>query len=550
MQRDIDKYELELKSLNEQIVEYEKGIKEADEAELNKATKQIERFGKEYNLRWIADMSRFVSLKNEHGTKDKINLVYKQTKTTDIIGILNVWSKKPGFFDDFTVPQIRLMCERANLAHESLQISFNKEKWSGGHSFNLMDIMRDYWIKIDPRILDMTIDKDDDCMKYDSLLDDWLYCLNGGKEENIFHTKEFVIQKLLYPEQFTDSGSLNPYYTGTPGGNGKGILVIILATMFTPMSIVMSRAKEMAESFNSRQQGKIFNIIDEGDEGHISQAVLKKRSGSDELVIEGKGLEPQTMDRTESMIIFDNSGNTVELKGPGEDRRWSVIETNLVMIEYFVKKLNISREESAEICAFIAELAKDRIMITKMANKWMYDLIQQHKEFYTKHKRLPKLVALHGQDYKNRLDSKRDSMMELFDELMPVIDKYKFIPFKWLKDIAETRVPHISDRELSDKFDEYMKRQGISEIKRSVQKTKVLWKGVDSNIEHSGAIRRIGYSSNIFDFANICSEKYVKGISINENTLNINTDDSWTVLTHMERARENLRSINYKNMGL
>lgn len=550
LQRDIDKYELELKSLNEQIVEYEKGIKEADEAELNKATKQIERFGKEYNLRWIADMSRFVSLKNEHGTKDKINLVYKQTKTTDIIGILNVWSKKPGFFDDFTVPQIRLMCERANLAHESLQISFNKEKWSGGHSFNLMDIMRDYWIKIDPRILDMTIDKDDDCMKYDSLLDDWLYCLNGGKEENIFHTKEFVIQKLLYPEQFTDSGSLNPYYTGTPGGNGKGILVIILATMFTPMSIVMSRAKEMAESFNSRQQGKIFNIIDEGDEGHISQAVLKKRSGSDELVIEGKGLEPQTMDRTESMIIFDNSGNTVELKGPGEDRRWSVIETNLVMIEYFVKKLNISREESAEICAFIAELAKDRIMITKMANKWMYDLIQQHKEFYTKHKRLPKLVALHGQDYKNRLDSKRDSMMELFDELMPVIDKYKFIPFKWLKDIAETRVPHISDRELSDKFDEYMKRQGISEIKRSVQKTKVLWKGVDSNIEHSGAIRRIGYSSNIFDFANICSEKYVKGISINENTLNINTDDSWTVLTHMERARENLRSINYKNMGL
>lgn len=550
LQKELEKYELDLKSLNEEIIEYEKAIKEAEEAELNKATKVIEKFGKEYNLRWIADMSRFVSLKNEHKAKDKINLVYKQTKASDIIGVLNIWSGKPGFFDDFTWQQIRLMCEKAKLGYESLQVSFNTEKWAGGHSFNLMNVMRDYWVKIDPRILDMTIDPNDECLKYNPLMDDWLYTLNGGKDENILHTKEFVIQKLLYPEQFTDSGSLNPYYTGTPGGNGKGILVILLATLFTPMSIVMSRAKEMAESFNSRQQGKIFNIIDEGDEGHISQAVLKKRSGSEEIVIEGKGLEPVTMDRTESMIIFDNSGNTVELKGPGEDRRWSIIETNLVMIDYFVNKLNISREEAAEICAGIAELAKDRTEATKLANAWAYELIQLHKEFYTKHKRLPKLVALHGQDYRNRLDSKRDSLMELFDELMPVLDKYKFIPFKWLKDIAETKAHNISDRELSDKFDEYMKRQGISEIKRVNCRTKVLWKGVDTGIEHNGSIRRIGNGPNVFDFANICSEKYSKGISINENTLNINIENTWKQLTKLEQSRENLRSPSYKDIGL
>jgi len=256
------------------------------------------------------------------------------------------------------------------------------------------------------------------------------------------------------------------------------------------------------------------------------------------------------MDRTESMIMFDNSGNTVELKGPGEDRRWSVIETNLVMMDYFVNKMNISREDAAEICGYIAELAKARTMMTKMANKWAYDLIQQHKEFYTKHKRLPKLVALHGQDYRNRLDSKRDSIMELFEELMPVIDKYKFIPFKWLKDIAETRVPHISDRELSDKFDEYMKRQGVSEIKRVNVRTKVLWKGVDTGIEHNGSIRRIGNGANVFDFANICNEKYAKGISINENTLNINTDDVWKQMTKLELQRELLTSGTYKNVGL
>jgi hypothetical protein len=548
-QRDIEKHEQELKQLNEQIIEYEKAIKEADEAELNKATKQIEKFGREYNLRWIADMSRFVSLKNEHQAKDKINLVYKQTKTTDIIGILNIWSGKPGFFDDFSWQDIRLMCERAKLGYESLQVSFNTEKWGGGHSFNLMSVMRDYWVKIDPRILDMTIDSNDECMKYDTFLDDWLYTLNGGKVENINHTKEFVIQKLLYPEQFTDSGSVNPYYTGTPGGNGKGILVIVLATLFTPMSIVMSRAKEMAESFNSRQQGKLFNIIDEGDEGHISQAVLKKRSGSEEIVIEGKGLEPVTMDRTESMIIFDNSGNTVELKGPGEDRRWSVIETNLVMLDYFVSKMNISREDAAEICGFIAELAKDRNMMQKMANRWCYDLIQQHKEFYIKNKRLPKLVALHGQDYNNRIESKKNGLDELFEELLPIIQHYKFIPFKWLKDISHTKSHNISDTDLSDKFDEYMKRNGFPEVKRVNTSIKVLWQGVEQD-PFKCMIRKVGNGPLTFDFAHISTQKYAKGIHIDENTLNINLDSNWAKTTNLSQMRSGLMNTNYKNIGV
>lgn len=551
-QKDIDKYNGLIEQIQEQIQDYEKAIKEAEEADLNKASDVIKMFGNKFNLRYIADMSRFVSLKNEHGLEDKINLVYKQTKPADIVGILNVWSKKAGCFDNFTPAQIRYMCEKNNMAYESLQVSFNKDKWSGGYSFNLMTVMQDYWIKIDPRILNMTIDPNDECMKYNPLFDDWLYTLNGGKDENIWHTKEFVIQKLLYPEQFTDSGSLNPYYTGTPGGNGKGILVIILATLFTPMAIVMSRAKEMAESFNSRQQGKIFNIIDEGDEGHISQAVLKKRSGSEEIVIEGKGLEPVTMDRTESMIIFDNSGNTVELKGPGEDRRWSVIETNLVMIDYFVNKMNISREEAAEICAFIAELAKDRKEVNKLVNFWMYQLIQKHKEFYTKHKRLPKLVALHGQDYKNRLDSKRDSLTELFEELFPVIKKYGFIPWSWLKDICHTRDARLSDKDISDKFDEFMKRNGYSEIKRTKSKVKVLWQGTVIEPEFNTSVRKIFSGSNTFDFAHISTERYNKGVSINEHTLNINLDTTWKKLTKLEEQRLALQgnSTNYRGVGL
>ena len=246
------------------------------------------------------------------------------------------------------------------------------------------------------------------------------------------------------------------------------------------------------------------------------------------------------MDRTESMIIFDNSGNTVELKGPGEDRRWSIIETNIVMIDYFVKKHNISREEAAEICSYIAELAKDRNEINKMLNRWMFDLIKKYQNFYQQHRRLPKLVALHGQDYRNRLSSKQDSITEIFEELLPVLDKYKFIPWKWLKDIVETRNHHLADNVLSDKFDEFMKRHGYPEIKRSNVHTRVLWRGVDTGIEHKGMIRRFGNSQNSFDFANICSMKYAKGISITENTVNINTENTWAAQSDLQNLQENL----------
>jgi hypothetical protein len=542
------KYQSELNTVQEEIVKLEEAAKLASEAELNKAGDLIEHFGKVYNLRYIADMGRYISLKNEHGDPNKVNLVYKTIEPNKIAGILNIWAKKPGHFNDFHVNDIRLLCERKKLSYESLQVSFNKDKWSGGYSFNLMEVIRDqYWVKVDPRILDLTIDPNDECMKYDSLFDDWLFCLCGGKKENMDHTKNFVVQKLLYPEQFTDSGSVNPYYTGVPGGNGKGILVLVLATLFTPMAIVMSRAKEMADSFNSRQQGKVFNIIDEGDEGHISQALLKKRSGSEEIVIEGKGLEPQTMDRTESMIIFDNSGNTVELRGPGEDRRWSVMETNLVMLDYFSRTKGLSREESAEVCAYIAEIGKERAKTQKLINGWAYYVIQQNIDFYKQHKKLPKLVALHGQDYRNRLESKRDALVELFEELYPVIDHYKFIPWKWLRDIAETVDSRISDEKLSDKFDEFLKRKGHAEIDRPNSRVRVYYRGVDTGIEVAGKLRRIGKSDNMFDWAHLCSTNYAKGMPINKDNLTINLNMDWQE-TKMQTMQREMNTVNFRNI--
>jgi hypothetical protein len=214
------------------------------------------------------------------------------------------------------------------------------------------------------------------------------------------------------------------------------------------------------------------------------------------------------------------------------------------MLDYFVKKRNVSRADAAEICAFIADMAKDRSMVNRMVNKWMFELINKHKEFYVKYNRLPKLIALHGQDYRNRLDSKCDTLVELFDELLPVIELNGFIPFKWLKDMAETKVSHISDRALSDKFDEYMKRKGYSEIKRANVHTKVLWRGNDTKLTLSGSIRRISEGQNQFDFANLCSSKYEQGTPITQNNIEINTTTTWKTLSRHEEMREQLQVSN------
>lgn len=529
-QAEIDKESAELTRVQQTMRELSEAAEKAAQARFNSALDQIRHLGETLNLVWVADSRKFITLQNYHSNDYKLNLVFKQYGMEAIGGMLNVWCGQPGCFDSYNSAQIRLMCERAGLAYEGLQTSFNEQKWARGRVFNLMQVLRKHWIEILPEVRDLSIDPADERITYDPLFDEWLWSLCGGKQENIYHIKEYTILKLLYPEDFCDSGGVNPYIKGTPGGNGKGIYVNLLGTMVTPMCVVVSRAKELDDGFNSRQQGKVFNVIDEGDEGTISQSLLKKRTGSDELVVEHKGLEPITIDRTESLIVLDNTGKTIQLKGPGEDRRWSVLETNIVLTDHLIRKFGISEIEAAEMASHISDVSKDRVQVSRLLNAWARELFLKHHAFYQQHKKLPKLVALHGQDYRARLESMKDTISDTFDLLLPVVRSQGLIAFGWVKEVVQARLPDgekmPNNNRLSAMFDEFLKRNGHGTVENTAMKLNMYF-GTNNLHERTAQIkvRRIVASATTFDWALICSEYWTPRMKITADNCVLGADD-------------------------
>lgn len=528
-QAEIDKETARLMLVQQNMKELNDAAEKAAQAKFNSALDQIKALGESLNLVWVADSRKFITLQNYYNSDYKLNLVFKQYGMEAIGGMLNVWVNQPGAFDAYNPAQIRLMCERAGLAYEGLQTSFNEQKWGRGRVFNLMQVLRKHWIEILPQVRDLSIAPDDERITYDPLFDEWLWSLCGGKQENIDHIKEYTILKLLYPEDFCDSGGVNPYIKGTPGGNGKGIYVNLLGTMVTPMCVVVSRAKELDDGFNSRQQGKVFNVIDEGDEGTISQSLLKKRTGSDELVVEHKGLEPITIDRTESLIVLDNTGKTIQLKGPGEDRRWSVLETNIVLTDHLIQKFAVSPIEAAEMASHISDIAKDRVQVSRLLNAWALELFRRHQAFYQQHKKLPKLVALHGADYQARLESMKDTISDTFDMLLPIVRSQGIIAFSWVKELVKARLSEgekmPGDNRLSAKFDEFLKRNGHGTVE-NVSVRISMYAGNNNLHEQTPLLkcRRIVANASTFDWSLICSEFWTKKIKITAENIALGQD--------------------------
>ncbi len=138
----------------------------------------------------------------------------------------------------------------------------------------------------------------------------------------------------------------------------------------------------------------------------------------------------------------------------------------------------------------------------------------------------------------------------MFEDLYPVIEKHGFIPFKWLRDIAEIKIHNIKDKDLSDRFDDFMKRKGYAEVERLSGSINVFWKGEEVGKETNCRYRRIKKGSNDFEFSNISNHKYSKNIPINEHMLDINTDTSWKKLTNLQNMQQQLQSTNPRTVGL
>lgn len=463
------------------------------------------------HIAYIATDAKYLIMRNYSTTRDRVNLTTQYLNWQPLIGVLNNLAGKPGHYSDLDQDDLRTTFEKAGASYMIKTASFDNPKWDPKYVFNMLQVQRDYWAPIDQGTA------------YSPFFDDLVYSLGGGKTENIEHIEKWVAFKYLYPEKSKTTPGLN--ITGKPGGNGKGMFNVILTSIFTPIGVTVMKGKNLTGGFNAIMEGKVITVLDDERKDGFPQDELKQNSGNGSIVIEPKGVDAYSVDATANTIVLDNTG-LVRLVGggsAGEDRRWSIISTELTLLEVLAERYDLSPEQSKALAEQMGKLFENRLE----CGKWVAAMIQKH-DIYTN----DVLTALHGQDYLARLDEQRDNYTSVFERLLPIFVNQGIMPFKFIKEIveAETGDKIRKPVTLSTKFDEFLSRQGFKNVEKTDTNVRIVFPGIPGIEKFKGAVRRIDATTNTFDYSLISSEPYSKKSQITKDTLQLhdfaeNADD-------------------------
>ena len=519
---EIDKLNNEIQSLTDELDEIENKVKGA-------AKDSLADLINERNIAYIASDGKYTIITDYSNDPRKVNLKEEVVTYQHLRGILNNFARSPGKFSNFTEDDMRTVFEKAGKSFNIKTSSFHASKWNEQYVYNSLKVQSTYWA---PRTTDTN---------YSHYFDDLFYSLCGGKQENIEHLEKWIVFKRLYPEKCNTIPHLN--ITGKPGGNGKGIFKSYLSSLFTPNSVYQGDIKELGGGFNSAWEGKVIINLDDEEEKQFPHASMKKSTGSNEIRIEPKGVNAYTVDATFSLIVTDNTG-IVKLVGGGiggEDRRWSIISTEIVFLDHLSKKYNLSLHDSKTLAEYIvSELCDNRLEVSK---HFSY-LCEKHKG-----DEMTTLLALHGEDYAKRIEEQKDQYQEIFEEVLPIFLDQGILPFDFLQQIVEATlgITIKSPQKFSQKFDEFLSRHGVQGVQNVEYNTKILWKGDNTGDTHKKKVRRISDQYTTFDYSLISTKAYKKNEKITKETLQLkdynDIDESLIIIPKQSNTSENLLKL-------
>lgn len=500
----------ELDNAERDLDELQKELDDALTAKKGGLRQQLGQVIADNHIAYIASDSRYIFIKNYSKTETRVNLVSQNLTWKPLVGILNNLLQSPGKFNDMDEADLRLAFETAGASYMIKTASFDDPKWDSKYVFNTLDVQRKYWAPID---------RGDD---YNPLFDDVIYTLAGGKQENIDHLETWIAYKYLNPDKVKITPGLN--ITGIPGGNGKGLFGQMLTSIFTPMGVSVVKGKNFTGGFNAILEGKVIALLDDEKKDKFPNDELKQNNGNGSIVIEPKGIDAYTVDSTASTIVLDNTG-LIRLVGGGsggEDRRWSIIITNLTLLEHLAQKYSLVGDEPKQLAEQIGILFENRIE----CGKYVAAVIKRHNV-----RNMPVLLPLHGEDYRTRLLEQRDNWTEIFEQILPVFVNQGVLPFKFLQEIVEavTGDKIRKAQTLSSKFDEFMSRKGYKNMEKLDRATVLIGFGkLRSTDKFRGAVRRIDPTADTFDYSLISTNIYNKKSEITRDSLQISDfgDDS------------------------
>lgn len=390
----------------------------SDEYKWEQVRPKILASAQELNMSYNVETGKFIyCMDMSNGQGDSINPVFRSFEANKVEAVM---SKELGRWLPDANYEIKRLFVQEGLTHNQETASFFDDKWSKHRVYNKAHIIRKFWV--DPIV----------GQGYHPDFDILMYCVGGGKQENIDHLEQWLVYKYLYPGKVNNTPNLD--IGGNPGGNGKNIYANLAKTIFTGQCVQPAVAKELNDGFNASWELAVILHFDEPEEKELPASKMKNATGGTEQRVERKGVDAYSSDRIHNILATSNNTLGVfKLAGTGttgEDRRYSVISTNIPLALEIANREGITESEGKVRASQIAELVKNRTEV----GRWLGSMIEKHSA------NLTQLDALHGQDYIARFADQKSSVDEVMDSLMPIIIQSGTIGVGTLTDILAAKI--------------------------------------------------------------------------------------------------------------
>jgi hypothetical protein len=349
----------------------------------------IDKVVEDLNIRYVISDDEFVFYKDRSTDARKCDITFEKFKPRTIVRFLNKATKRILSVDQFAVTD---HFQKKDWDYVSIASTLNESTYNSSNYYNPINEIRKFWLQ--PNLQDTNYDKNID--------DLWLYCLGGGKQENMDHMVKLILFKYMFPEKVANTPNFD--INSNPGGVGKGALINVLRTIFTDLCVTQATLSE-AERFNANWANKLWVLFDDSGEGDLDYDKMKNITGDNKIMIEPKGVDAYQTERMFTVgILHQGPGARVKLTGGrvgSEDRRWSIMSSNTPMIDRAVELLGLKdnaaltqddKEEQAS--KLVGELYTKLCDRTEMA-KWLGAKLVKFEDELCK----GVLMPLHGNDY-------------------------------------------------------------------------------------------------------------------------------------------------------
>lgn len=378
-----------------------------------------------------------------------------------------------------------------NKTHYQETASFLTAKWTPANVYNKASVIRKFWLE---PVFEQPYDPD---------LDMLIYCVAGGKQENIEHLEKWIAYKYFWPERSANTPNLD--LGGSPGGNGKTILIEMMKTIFTPNCIVPAVAKELKDGFNASWELAVILHFDEPEEKELPASKMKNATGGVEQRVERKGVDAYSSDRNYSIVATSNNPLGVfKLAGSGtsgEDRRYSVMNTDKPLVDEAMVRYSVDEEQARLI---VSTLASRKIRDRDDVARWLGVQIIKHNI-----PAMDMLPPLHGEDYQRRFEDQKSSWDTIFDQVLPAFMRCGVISVNVLRDIivAVTEPKGApTPQSIKKAFKAYLTRNRITFTEAKQQRVDVAFGGHILNT-HQAFVFRIDPTASQFDWDLVCTTR-------------------------------------------